>query len=356
MKIYLSCPSLNPHGGVRVIVEWANHLARRGHHVDFHVFQYYHGARWIEIDDKVNLLQGTMWQASDHDIVIATTPQLALQLKDIQVQGDKYFFLQMAEELFQPSNKHYVKMVQDSYNVPFPIIGISGWVERHIRRLGRKGAMHYIGNGVSTHFQPGKKDKGLTILVEGWEGYNAAKDVDYIGPRVAEYLQKKYNAHIIAYSQHPCTTMPHVPNEYYQQPNAKLLVRLYQRATFMIKATKYDARSCAPMEAMACGTVTVRGIDKGDDDLRHMINCLETGYSYEQVKNLAQKLIENPEIRRRLEKNGLEYRDRFLSWDYWMKQVTQIFNGANPDWGDSWSEFVAEKTTSTPAKFWSYES
>ena len=338
MKIYITSPSLNPHGGVRVIVEWANHLARRGHHVDLHVFQYYHGARWIEIDEKVNQIQGTLWQVSDHDIVIATTPQLALQLKDLQVQGDKYFFLQMAEELFQPSNKGYVKMVQDSYHVPFPIIGISKWVERHIRRLGRKGVMHYIGNGVSKHFQPGDKDKELTILVEGWEGYNYAKDTEAIGPQLAKYLKERYRANIIAYSQHACKTMSSVPDEFYQQPSPSRLVRLYQRPLFMIKATKYDARSCAPMEAMACGTMTVRGIDNGDDDLIDGFNCFKTSYNFEYMKNICDTILGNTECIDAITENGLNYRKQFLDWDYWMSQVEMIFEGKPTTWENSFKQ------------------
>lgn len=323
MKILILCPSLNIHGGIRVIVEWANRLAARDHDVTLHVAN---GGpqEWIEISRAVKLQFGGHWTANNFDITIATTPPLALDLDSRRTTGEKFYLLQMAEHLFAPRTSFERQAIQ-SYNVNMPIIGISKWVEGLIKREhGRKAPMYYIGNGVSEQFKPGVKDKDLTVLVEGWECYNAAKDVNNLGPKVAKELKERYGVKVIAFSQFQLKTMPDIPDEYHQSLNAAQMAALYQRATITIKASMYDARSCAPVEALACGTVTARAIHQGDDDLIHGYNCLRSGYDYKKLFHNADRLLSDVLLRKKLEKNGLAYRKQWLSWDFWMDIVEDI--------------------------------
>lgn len=325
MKILIISPSLNIHGGIRVLVEWANHLSRRGHDVTLQVEGGNMAADWIDIDPTVTVRPGPLWTAGAYDVAVAGTPSIALRLDPVP-GPKKFFLLQMAEDLFSPNDARYVKQCLMSYRVKMPIIGISKWVEEYVRNHGRNdGPMHYIGNGVTDHFRPGPKDEPLTVLVEGWECYNPAKDVSNLGPRVAAHLKEKYGARILAYSQFPLRTSPGVPDEYYHAPPLNILVSLYQRAHLMLKATRFDARSCAPVEAMACGTVTARAIEKGDDDLIDGYNALCSGYRLEDLTANAERLIEDKKLRAALEKNGRKYRARYLDWDKWMQEVERIF-------------------------------
>lgn len=325
MKILILCPSLNPHGGVRVIVEWANGLARRGHDVALFV-QHGRYQDWITIDGSVGVQYGGHWSANDYEVVIATTPPLALDLDSRRTPARKFYLLQMAEHLFSSPNNPYSKQAIQSYNVKMPIIGISRWVETVMKReFGRTAPTYYIGNGVSSHFKPGgKRDKGLTVVVADWEGYNHAKDVQAIGPRVAQALKEEYGARIIGWSSQPLATMKDTPDEYYHRVSTEKLVEIYQRATFVIKASMYDARSTAPVEAMACGVPTARAIYLGDDDLYHGINAFVCGYNYEELLGISRRMAEDENLRKRLSDNGLEYRGAWLSWDYWLGIVEEI--------------------------------
>lgn len=324
MKILILCPSLNPHGGVRVIVEWANHLAARKHDVTLFVG---HGGRqdWISIDDAVNVQYGGHWLANQYEVIVATTPPLALDLDSRNTDAKKFYFLQMAEHLFQPGS-HYATLAERSYNVKMPIIGISQFVETIIKReYKRTGPMYYIGNGVSRHFTtPNEKPDGLTVMVADWEGYNRAKDTEALGPRVAQALKVQYGATIIGWSGQPLSTMRDVPDEYHHRVSTEKLCELYQRSTIVIKASMYDARSTAPMEAMACGVPTARAIHQGDDDLIHGYNCLKSGYDYDALLYNAQRLIEDEPLRNRLTQDGFEYRERFLSWNFWIDIIEDI--------------------------------
>lgn len=336
MKILIITPSLAPHGGVRVLVEHANGLARQGHDVTLQVVHKPERALpdWVSFDDDVEIQSGAIkYNPARFDAIIYGSPFLAVQFHSHYKDANAFLLLQMCEELFNPDNANYVRQAIESYHLPIPIIGISQWNKDRILEVHQRDPKlpyHLIGNGVSDNFQPGVKDEGLTVLVEGWVGYNPAKDTEAIAPRVALHLKQKYGARIIAYSQfplnHPQAKFKDVPDEYYVQPTAEQIVMLNQRATFLLKASHYDARSCAPVEAMKCGTPTVRAIDLGDDDLIHKFNCLRCGYNYDEMICNAEMMIEIEYLCQTLAEHGMQYAETNLSWPHWSNELFKIIS------------------------------
>lgn len=328
MKICYLAPHLHrPHGGIRVIIEHVNTLAALGHDCTLHVFGNPMNKVWATISSQVRVLYGGQ-VADEFDVIVSTTPPLALMLDAAAVGAKKFYFLQMAENLFVQSAHDFNQKAMLSYRVPFPIIGISRWVEFYVRTTGgRKDMpMYYVGNGVSADFCPPKqKPEQFTVLVEGWQSYGDSKDVAGIAPNVAKRLKQEFGAYVIAYSQFPLTHMKDVPDEYYQIPAPDELVSIYQRAHIMLKASLLDARSCAPVEAMACGCVPVRAIQHGDDDLIHGYNCLRSEYNEGSMYRNAAQLIKDRDMLNQLAHNGLEYRKEWLDWREWMKIIEQIY-------------------------------
>ena len=143
-------------------------------------------------------------------------------------------------------------------------------VERagHPGAVRQEGALVQVGNGVSLEDFPIERRPKASdvVLIEGWNPGNATKDIDGIGPSVARRL-KADGYTIIGYGRDEPKQHRHVLDEYHVSPDLETLNRLYSAATILVKATKYDARSCAPIEAMTKGTVTARAIIEGDDDL-----------------------------------------------------------------------------------------
>ena len=330
-NIFVTCPTMAVHGGVRVICEWANHLSRRGHSVTLQIIRPagYRWDNWIDIDSTVRIQVGQAINLNGYDTAVATFPAAALAMDADSSFCKKFYFLQMAEHLFDP-NPAWHNLCFQSYKVKMPIIGISKWVEEEVRKHRGDGKMYYVGNGVSDDFKPGQKDEGLTVLVEGWGGYNDAKDVDLLAPRVAEVLHREYGAKIIAFSQFPLSfhkkakQYEYILSEYHEAPSREALVRLYQRPTFMLKASRYDARSCAPVEAMKCGTVTVRAIERGDDDLIDMANCRKVGYDFNELLYAAKSIINVPDFRLSLESAAIEYATRVLNWETRISEIENI--------------------------------
>lgn len=329
MKICIISPSLNPHGGVRVIVEWANTLAKMDYDTTLIIENGPLKQSWIDVNDNVNVSGGSFWvnTISDCDIIIATTPSIALRLDEYQLKPfqKSFFLLQMAEDMFAPNNPHYVAQCRRSYNVNMPIIGISKWVNNYISQFRDPlKDVYYIGNGVSDHFKPAEKSSEPLVMVEGWNGYNAAKDVEKLTARAAYKLKEEFpEVTIIGYGNQAPSEMINCLSDYKINASTAEICDMYQRSWMLIKATKYDARSCVPVEAMKCGTPTARALINGDDDLYHDQNCLRTEYNFNKFYSIVKELYTNEEKRNRLAGQGLIYANPFLSWEYWMGHVTK---------------------------------
>jgi len=109
-------------------------------------------------------------------------------------------------------------------------------------------------------------------------------------------------------------------------PTADKIVELNQRAHIMLKASMYDARSCAPVEAMACGAVPIRAIFHGDDDLIHGHNAMVSAYGDEQAfYNNAKRAIEDIQLWINLRISGAEYRKQYLEWEKVIYDLIFIF-------------------------------
>lgn len=338
MNILVTIPSFAKHGGIRVLIEHANGLAEFGHDITIHCYQANQNPDWIEINPDIQIVYGNAFFMRSFDAVIAGSPHLAIDLYEKHPPEKIFLLLQMAEEIFNPTNKPYVDTVIRAYNLPITIIGISQWNKEEILfKHGRNPELpyHIIGNGVSSEFYQDetKREKQLTVLVEGWIGYNPAKDTDAIGPKVAKRLKEQFGAKIIAYSQFPKDAtrfgnLPFlqyqdVPDEYYIGPDTQTIANLYRRAHFLLKASKYDARACAPVEAMACGTPTARALILGDDDLIHRFNCLRCGYDEHDLFTLSAMLCD-PKTRNEIAVNGLEYAQENLSWEKHTRELERI--------------------------------
>lgn len=319
MKIFITCPALSvPHGGIRIIIEWANRLTR-WHEVYLHSLQK-DQCKWMNINEKVHLVNSESMEGMD--CLIITSPH-SIDFEDKKDCPKKVFiFSQMAEHLFNTQDSWQKKCIR-FYTSKHPMFSISKWNIEEFEKLGRTGKTHYIDNAINLEdFPISRKEKdGRTILIEGWEGYNPTKDTNNAGPQACKAL-KRDGYKIIAYSQFACTKFHSVPDEYYVKPSIELLNDLYERATILIKATKYDARSLSPLEAMSKGTVTARAIIKGDDDLIDGENCLKVPYSPVALYRAAEKLMVDSELRNRLSANCIS----FLEDNTWDKKINFINN------------------------------
>jgi len=323
MRIAYVTPGFGPCGGMRVVAEHANRLSQRGHLVTITMPER-HEPKWIELEAPVIPLR-MLTNAKPFDAVVATgyaTVPWATRIPALR----RYWFVQMAEwHFFEPGTRRYEETLA-AYPLAkrkgFKVVGISSWVyEEMDDRWGIRSEI--IGNGVNQeHFYP-DGEKQYAIIVEG-DARNPAKDTEHLTWKVALNLRDRYGVQLWGYSA--------IPNEYMDRFDRFLLVpsvdemrQMYSSAMFLLKASKYDARACAPVEAMCCGTPTARALIAGDDDLIHGSNCLRVDYNYTDLWHIACTLMEDDVARRKLERGCAEYAKRHLRWDPIIDRLEEIY-------------------------------
>ena len=318
MRIFIQSPNINsPHGGIRVINEWANRLEDFGHRV---VLYNQAGALRCTLQEINCKIVNTTNLISKSDVLIVTSPHGAYLLdKDVP---KKFVFLQMLEHLFNPTNAKFFNDAIALYKTHYPIISISQWNIRVLQnQFHRTYPIHYVGNGVNFNdfpisYQP--KDY-KTILLESPEPTNYTKDTERLAIQVAKILKER--GYIIKGFglKEP---KDRIFNEFVVKPDLKTINRLYQEATLMLKATKYDARSTAPIEAGTKGTLTIRAIIEGDDDLNET-NSFKVGYSIDKLYDATMfALTHKDQLNHRA--NNIREHVKLYNWDYWMAKINEI--------------------------------
>ena len=288
MKIVITCPNINAqHGGIRVILEWANRLTDLGHVVYILDQAKRLKCNWFPVRAKIVNNSYILCHA---DCLIVTSPH-GIEYLD-RLIPKKFVFIQMMEHHFRPDNKKWVEMCMKFYQNPYPTFCISQWnIEELTYKWGKTGPIHYITNGMNLDHFPIKnpvKD-GNTILIESPVTNNPSKDPDLLQIKVGQRLMAD-GYKVIGYGREP---IEYNLTEYHVKPDLNTLNDLYSRATILLKATRMDARSTSPMEAMTKGCVTVRGIEMGDDDLTNE-NAYRCGYNERDLYNTAKIALVSP--------------------------------------------------------------
>ena len=321
MHIVITTPTLGmPHGGTRILNEWANRLSTY-HKVTMYVQDKKYKCNWFNFNPSIQFTyRNTLINRCD--ILIIGSPHSIELQRRINKNAKCFIFLQMLEHLFNPSNIQFNKLCEQTYKTKHPILSISKWNIDYISNITNNSAnLHYIGNGTNFNDFPIEinSNKEDVVLIEGWNPNNATKDIDYIGPKVACKL-KRLGYKIIAYSQRPAIKYADIPDEYYVQPTLLQMNELYSRSKILIKASKYDARSLSPLEAMTKGTPTARAIIEGDDDLINDYNCLRTPYNENELYRAALDMLQNTKLYNTLSNNCIKYIQEY-SWDYWIPRI-----------------------------------
>lgn len=323
MKILYYLPGLGPCGGVRIVVEHCNRLAERGH--DVAIITMSRGwPEWIGI--KVPILNPN--QRTRCDVVVATGYQTVKAA--LWVPADRrVLFNQMMEHHFFPEGSRGWNAAIESFRLAkdeeFKVITIANWLNQEmLKRFGLRSTI--LPNGVNMDdFYPDPGRRKWAILVEG-DGRNAAKDTEGISWKVALNLRLKHGLKLWGYS---AEAGPHMRgfDRFEVRPSTATMRMLYSKAQFLLKASKYEGRACAPVEAMACGTASVRAIIEGDDDLVNNVNCLRTGYDYDELYQAAGTVMQRPFLLDNLHSGAFDYAQKHLRWDSIITRLEQILTG-----------------------------
>lgn len=326
MRILYVFPGWGRSGGARVVGEHINRLVARGHDVSM----YSNDRRkpnWFKLNCP--LVDGKGLRER-YDVVVATNPT-TVDSGLIPVTDRRVYFVQMAEHLFfKEGTSDYSNAIR-TYRLAarqgFRFITIADWLVEFLRGMGAKD-VHHIPNGVNErHFYPEGPSTRDYVLVEG-DNRNQAKDIEEIGWRVALKLREQYGIQLkgMAATRHPYTREL---DEFVFNPSVADYRRLYTNARFLLKASRFEGRSLAPLEAMACGTTTCRALIKGDDDLRDMKNCRRVGYDYDALLAVSSELVEadGTGLMTKLTNNAAHYAIKHLRWEPIIDNLERLLVG-----------------------------
>lgn len=317
LRIAYMLPELSPCGGIRICIEHCNRLAALGHSVSIVTPNTSAKPKWI--DCQVPILPMFAATYMKWDIAVATahqTVQAAIVLKPKR----KFWFVQMMEYEFQDKDTYAYQAAKLDYVLAkskgFEAITINTWLQDTL--LGSFGIEStVIKNGINfDDFYP-DCDKESYILLEG-DNRNPAKDTKMIAWEAAYMLRKEFGVPIWAFAA-VAVPWENDVDFFVKKPIPRQIRRMYSGASFLLKASHYEGRACAPVEAMACGTPSVRGIDKGDPDLVNLDRasefCIRTSYDVKELIAGGSALLKDPTRLRNMSENALQRAKAELQWD-----------------------------------------
>lgn len=334
MNIAITIPGFSAHGGINVIIEWANQLSK-WNQVTL-ITEKLTNNHWYPVSDRVRVTTD-LW-LEQYDCLIITSPHFSYMCGDLpeliygQFTGKRYVFMQMLEHMFRPGDRVWVKKCNEFYHAPFPMFYISKW---NYAELGRTNPDDvYVQNSINPDlfsFEEPEKDF-KTVCVEGWEPTNQTKDINHLGAATAKYLKQKYGFHILSYGAKPIKFRPQACSEYYKMPNLERILDIYRRSFLLVKATVCDASSTVPFEAATKNCLTIRAISRGDDSLIHGYNCLKGAYKLDWLISACDEAIFNSDGRERMLNN---FRDQLKrnSWEVIFEDVNDVLHNRCKKYG-----------------------
>lgn len=348
-----------PMGGYRVIYEYANQLANRGHKVTVvHPRRIesatpaperslYHWARglavkalymrmkpavdWHKIDERVQLLFVPALEQQfipDGDAVVASGWQTAGPVVNLPVaKGNKFYLIQHYEACMGPAD-----IVDATWRLPLRKIVISKW----LLELGKKltsDELTYIPNAIDhEHYRltrpvEGRRPK-VAMMFSKVPFKGAADGVEAL--RIAREKHPELSAVFFGTSR----LKPKVPRwvEYYKNPPQDFIVReIYNNSSIFLCPSISEGFALPPAEAAACGCAVVATDNGGIRDFieSNITGLLSPPRDPKALADNISLLLENEGLRVGLAK-ACNSRVRGLSWERSASALERLVGDAAP--------------------------
>jgi glycosyltransferase involved in cell wall biosynthesis len=332
-----------PVGGLKVVYEYANHLAGRNHKVRIlHTVQVMPRDAQKSLRDRLRILEYVplafsgkwkpdQWFKLDPaiklswipalsrifipsaDVFVATwwtTAERLMALDDLP--GRKLYLIQHLETW-----NGYVDQVMDTWKAPLEKIVIARWLEKIAMEMGEK--CHYIPNGLDfTKFGcdvPAETRNPLHVAMLFSPGVPWKGSTD--GLFALAQLKQKYpnlEAEFFGIDEPPGDLPSWII--YHQTPSQSELRRIYNRASIFLAPSHSEGWGLPPCEAMMCGAAVVATDIGGhrefctDGETALLVPIQDPA----AIQEAVEKLIEDQELRLRIARNGHRDIQRF-TWD-----------------------------------------
>ncbi len=345
MKIVFVLSSLALSGGVRVVIEYANRLTRRGHEivllapgetlVDDFAAEISPGVQILETkipfasaqtaQEKLRLTIELARLVPQADAIIAThTPTTAVTFLAALIlgKGIPIWLYQDYPGMFE--NRPFERyLLHHALNWHAGALTISRFSKNELESFGIKKSVFLVGEGLSRVelLKPISAEVRKTIKPP-------CPTIFYLGdmrPRkgMQDFLQAVEIIHekvpdifLWIASKQDCVINTTIPYEFFERPDDELLARLFGSCDVFVSASWWEGFGLPPLEAMACGAPVVTTDSQGVQEFaRDGENCLVVPPRDPVALAAAiSRLVDDEGLTKRLRENGPKTAALF-GWD-----------------------------------------
>lgn len=341
MKITFVLPGFIkiPMGGVKVVNEYANRLAERGHEVTLiYPLALKTGNRGYTLRKKISSLIDRIQRVPESlyytpnptvnvmvvrnttskyipngDAVIAVGWQTAEAVTELPAEhGRKFYLLQSFETYFSQK-----KRILATYHLPLEKIAVSHWIIDELEKLGEK-CFGPLGNAINpTEFfieNPQPERSNDVLMIYHPHKIKGAKE----GLAALQLIKRQFPTltAIIVAPRKPVHRIPSWIKVIIRPPISELR-HLYNISKIFLHPSRWEGWPLPPLEAMACGCAVMatanRGVQEYLVDRENALLC-----PIDDVKTLVQNvitLLESDQLREELAKGGIKTVQCYNWWE-----------------------------------------
>jgi len=311
-------------GGVAVVCQHANRLARRGfdtcivstageEKIDWFPNQAVPVYPLTRIPSGIDIGVATWWETT-HELYRMDIPR-------------KFYFVQSDETRFYGEERYERIFVRDSYRFDFEFMTEARWIQKWLKDNFGKDA-HHVPNGIDMdifHRAEPLEPKGgkPRVLIEG--------PADMASKGVAEAFQATRGLDCevwyVNYRGEPDPSWK--PDRHFYAVPMTEMKRIYSSCDILLKMSTVEGCSSPPLEMMACeGVCVIARVTGMDEVIVDGENALvvEQG-DIERARMAINQLIDNRALRDKLIARGMES-VKILSWEKSIDILENVFLSA----------------------------
>ena len=293
-------------GGHRDIFEHLNRLSRRGHQVALYTLA--GSPDWFELECPVRSFE--LYE----DLVEALAPLDAIKVATWWNTGEPVwrasinhgipvFFVQDIETSYYPDAPDIQHAVLNAYRHEFHYMTISGWNRDRLRELGLDAELIHPGIDLET-FRPLPETERRGDMVLALGRTNPLKNFPLT--LAAWKRLPEPRPELCLFGIEPELARSESGVRYIAAPSDEQVNELFNQATVFVQTSTHEGFCLPPLESMATGGAVVCTDSHGNRDFCvDGENCLMPGFGTGEVASALQRLLADPQLRRRVGQAGI---------------------------------------------------
>ena len=307
-------------GGSKIILEYANRLAKRGHKINIVTYDEY--PKWFSLSENVNFIKVTNGEdiinyIPESDVVVSTSWKCIRKAVKSN-KGPVAFFEQGGSHLFELDklNDRKREIVQQRMRLPAFIYTVSQYSADKIKEIYGKDAS-IIYNALETSiFYSRKEEKQkeeTSITIVGSEEFKFKNIGEIL--EVIRLLKRNYKIKLNWITQNN----PKINEEGKDaivNPQQKVIGDVLRNTDIYICNSEYEAFGLPTLEAMTCGAAVITTDTGGMRDfVQNGINALVINHhDKDDMKEKIEMLINDKKLMHKIAENGMKTALKF-NWD-----------------------------------------